>query len=122
MKHLAVARVRHHERFRAENGNYYVKLIQLDRKDKLAFAAQQEDSSVIAFFDGSIIVTLSMRFFDILPRLIEGKKYRRQSWIANVYIMFDAAERFVTLHGRTSPTRWSPYKDDFDAEDWEEVE
>jgi hypothetical protein len=122
MKHIAVSRVRNHERFRAENGKYYVELIQLDRKDKLTFAARQEDSRVVAFFDASIIVVLAQRFFDVLPRLLEGKKYRRQGWVANVYISFDAGEKFVTLHGRTAPTRWSPYKDDFDAEDWEEVE
>jgi hypothetical protein len=122
MKHLAIARVRNHERFRAENGNYYVNLTQLDFNDKLTFAAHQEGSQVVAFFDGSIIVTLSLRFFDVLPRLLEGKKYRRQGWVENIYITFDAGQKFVTLHGRTAPMRWTPYKDDFDAEDWEEVE
>jgi len=122
MKHLVVARVRNHERFRTENGNYYVELIRLDRKDKLTFAARQEGSQVVAFFDSSVIVTLALRFFDVLPRLLAGKKYRRQGWVANVYITFDEGQKFVTLHGRTAPTRWTPYKDDFDAEDWEEVE
>ena len=122
MKRLAVTCVRNHERFRADNGVYYVNLTQLPYKDKLTFAANQEGSQVIAIFEASIIVTLSLRFFDVLPRLIAGKKYRRQGWVEGIYITFDSGEKFVTLHGRTAPMRWTPYKDDFDAEDWEEVD
>jgi hypothetical protein len=71
--------------------------------------------------NGTTDVMLALRWGDILQRLIDGKCYRRRAWVEGVYISFDCMSKFVTLHGRTAPARWSPYQDDFSEDDWEEV-
>lgn len=71
----------------------------------------------------SIDVNVGKSFFDVLPGLIGGKKYRRHSWVEGIYIEFNGGQRFVTLTNRFGvKTRWMPYRDDFDGNDWEEVE
>lgn len=65
---------------------------------------------------------IGLRFVDIVARLIAGKKFRRKSWIAGIYIRFNPNMKFVELYGKASSTKWSPYKDDFVENDWEEVE
>lgn len=66
---------------------------------------------------------LGLMFVDVLPGLKEGKKYRRKSWVEGVFITFESGMRFITLHGKTGiHMRWTPYQDDFDGEDWEEVQ
>ncbi|MFA5053276.1 MAG: hypothetical protein WC565_04420 [Parcubacteria group bacterium] len=66
---------------------------------------------------------LGLMFVDVLPGLKEGKKYRRKAWVEGVFITFEPGMRFITLHGKTGiHMRWTPYQDDFDGEDWEEVQ
>lgn len=66
---------------------------------------------------------MGLMFADVLPGLKEGKKYRRKAWVEGVFITFEPGMKFITLHGKTGiHMRWTPYQDDFDGTDWEEVE
>jgi len=122
MLHVCVASLRFHERFLDSSGNYFVEPQQKRIDGILVMNARFEDSDLTKTFELHSTVVLAMRFIDVLPRLKVGKKYRRLVWCKGIYITFDEGVKFVTLHGRNAPMRWTPYKDDFDEEDWVEVE
>jgi len=64
----------------------------------------------------------NLSFDEILPLLLEGKKFKRKDWtVGYIFLLTNAGHIFHRVPGSVLAERWTPRTGDFTSQDWVEV-
>ena len=59
---------------------------------------------------------------EAIALLLEGRKVRRKSWRGGCHVETSPYSKFFVLTSNRGSKPWSPYVEDFKADDWIEVQ